>query len=224
MSTDREINNLLQRANGSIQQTGRKQKLTLYTEGLKTKMRQVEFTLACLAEFTDQFDSFVSSTGQSYTIIEKVYFYCDSFWAFLYSSLDVLGQIVNQALDLQLDERKVSIKTVTRQIENEQADTAIQQILTACIASRSFKNLDRYRNCSLHRRQIYIKEQTVRHTPGYKRSSTTIQGESLRFLCDNPLLMNPKTTQKRRIPEYMKNIQNRIYYYIEEIIEKIQPR
>jgi hypothetical protein len=55
---------------------------------------------------------------------------------------------------------------------------------------------------------------------GYSTSSgITVE----RFLCDNPLDINPRTKQKRRIPDYMEEIRNKISQHIENIIKGINP-
>jgi hypothetical protein len=85
-----------------------------------------------------------------------------------------------------------------------------------------FKNLDRYRNCSTHRRQIYIEEETkqVKGTAGYESSSTGPVITVVRTLCDNPLGLNPKTDQKRKIPDYMVKTRKKILRHIEQVLKE----
>lgn len=217
---------MVARARSVIVQRTRTRRLNLYTEGLKTKLKQSLFALSCLDTFSDKSDSTTSvTTGADFAISEQVCFYCDSFWAFLYSGLDVLGQIINQALRLGLDERGVSIKEVKRLVDVNYPQSALQGILTKCIKSNSFKNLERYRNCCLHRRHIYMEEvtQTVRGTLGYYSTSAVSQTVIIRVLCDNPLTPSTSTKQRRNAPEYMERVQANIFAYIERILREIQP-
>src|SRR5262249_10145789 len=66
--------------------------------------------------------------------------------------------------------------------------------------STRFKNLERYRNCSTHRRQIYIETTTRSATPGYKATGLVLS--IVRHLCDDPLATNARTKQKRELLLY----------------------
>ncbi len=223
MSVFEQVDLLMVRAQGNIPQRGRREKLQIYAEGLKAKVRQTEFALSTLSEYNNQTDAVTTSTsGDEFLIQDKVYFYCDTFWTFLYSSLDVLGQTVNQALKLKLKERKVSFKTIVDHLCQTQNGQDVQKRFSQCARSKAFKNLDAYRNCSVHRRQICIEEERRRTSMmgGY----STGPGISVeRFLCDNPLDMKPRTKQKRKIPDYMMEIRNKVHKQIENIIKAIEP-
>ena len=209
-----------------IPQKTRVQKIELYSEGLKAKMKQAQFALDSIKSFAQQSDQATSSTANNdFSISETIGFYCDSFWTFLYSSLDVLAQIINQALKLNLKEKEVSFKFVEKKLCQNHSNSKIQKRFTACEKSNSFKNLDAYRNCSTHRRQIYIKEETktVKHTAGYK-TTTAVSVESIeRILCDNPLELSPRTKQQRKIPDYMEDGKNKLFAHIAKILKDTSP-
>ena len=86
----------------------------------------------------------------------------------------------------------------------------LNTILNQLFRSNCFKNLDRYRNCSTHRRQIYIRVETktIEETPGYSSTGELITVK--RLLCDNPLSLNPIVRQERELISYCENILNRV--------------
>ncbi|NQT56645.1 MAG: hypothetical protein HQ551_10495 [Desulfobacteraceae bacterium] len=211
----------LQQSEDIVTQNTRKQKLKLYCEGLKAKARQVELALQELVTLENQTDAAVTSTDTDEPSIQaKVEFYCDSFWAFLYSCLDVLGQVVNQGMKLGFDEKAVSFKTIKNHLNSNHNGSPEQTAFDECARCNAFKNVDRYRNCSTHRRQIYVKEEVklVRHPDGYQTITTGDNVTVERILCENPLDVRPRTTQNRKIPDYLLTTRDRIFGLIEKIL------
>lgn len=205
----------------------RKKKILLYAEGLKAKLKQVDYALTCLEQFDNRTDATESTTEEkSPSISMQVSFYCDIFWTFLYSSLDVLSQIVNQAMALDLYEKDVSFNKVKCKLGgNAFKSTKIYRQYDKCFRSTAFKNLEKYRNCSIHRRQIYIEETStrVRRTPGY--STSTIDDSSTtvsRILCKDPLKSTPAIDPKRIIPDYMIENKKKVVKRILGIIKAIE--
>lgn len=221
-----EIDSLVTRANSVIRQKTRKEKLKLYAEGLKAKIKQADFALSTLSTFADRTDETVTSTAAEETSIsDRVHFYCDASWTFLYSSLDVLAQLINQALKLQLKERHANFGEVKKVLDSRYGGKDIQKRFSACLNSNAFKNLEAYRNCSTHRRQIYIETKVSRVgvTAGYRASTAGPLETVERMLCDNPLQLNPKTKQKRRIPTYMEEISAKMLDRIQKIVKAVNP-
>lgn len=226
MSVRDTIDSLVEKANNTIPQKTRRRKVRIYSAGLKAKIKQAEFALQKLCEYEDKTDDTITSTGQDeFSITEQVEFYCDTFWTFLYSSLDVLAQIVNQALNFKLDERKVSFRKVESKLRSTHIGRPIQKRFTDCIGSNTFKNLDKYRNCSTHRRQIYIKEaiHLEKDTAAYKSSTAGPVVTVVRTLCDDPIVLTPKIDRKRTIPQYLIGTRDKILRYIELILKETKP-
>lgn len=226
MSVFDEIDDLIDRSNTNVPQVTRRQKIELYSEGLKAKIKQVQFALDSINSFAEQSDQTISSTvPDDFLISDKIGFYCDSFWTFLYSSLDVLAQIINQTLKLNLNEKHVGFKAVENDLIQKHNTSNIQKNFTACKKSNSFKNLDAYRNCSTHRRQIYIKEEIkiVKHTAGYRTTTSGPLESVQRLMCDNPLDLAPRTSQQRKIPDYMEDTMNKLIKQIEKILKNTKP-
>lgn len=216
-------------AEGNIPQQRRKKKVRLYGEGVKSKLKQAEYSLAQLALYSNQSDDTTTTTDPDETsITDRVGFYCDAYWAFLFSSLDILAQVINQSLNLGLDEKDVSFKKIEQKLHSPRhMGTRLQQEVSTCLNSFAFRNLDRYRNCSTHRRQIFIREQSLRltttETPGYKTTSTGPVTSIRRVICENPLEVNPKIGQQRQIPQYMIENQTKILEFVSDIFNNLTP-
>jgi hypothetical protein len=220
----KQIDGLLARSKEVVSKS-RQEKIKLYSEGLKTKLSQVQYALARLESFNNRTDDMESTTDKDdASITQKVNFYCDTFWTFLYSSLDVLSQIINQALKLGLDEENVKFKSVEGKLQgNAHKSLSVAKKYSECRNSHCYSNLDKYRNCSIHRRQIFIVETITKQktTPGYSTASeiTTVT----RFLCDDPLTVKPKINQNRDIPKYMVDTKEKVIKHIDTILEETQP-
>lgn len=182
--------------------------IVLYSSGVSAKLRNSEYALFMLSALAPEVPS--STSTAQFTAHERIQFYVDSFFAFLYSTFDVIAQVVNQKLKLGLDERGVSFKSVKNVLDQLHAGTPIQQIFTSIINSPFFKNLDKYRNCSTHRRQIYIKSETVQtlETPGY--NVTQPIPKVAHILCDDPLALRPTIRQNREMLAYCSKIITRV--------------
>jgi hypothetical protein len=222
-----EIEGLITRSNSVIPQQSRKKRVILYAKGLSAKVNQAKYALSRLSSFSDMSDDSTSSTEvESFPVTEQLQFYCDAFWAFLYSSLDVMAQLINQALRLEMDESKVSFNRVKDNMASQDPASDLTRNLARCQNSRAFKNLQRYRNCSIHRRQIYVEHTEIRTivTSGYNRAGTYPGFTFRRILCDNPLVLTPTIKQERSIPEYLEDTLNSILVHICSSLRAIVPR
>lgn len=175
--------------------------ITLYAEGVKTKIRQVYFSLDQLKKLEHIEDDpglQVSSTSPNTYLIqntsEQVILYCDCFWDFLRSSLDILGQLINQIRSLNIDEKQLDIKVVSRKLDETEQNSLLDRTIKKCINSRKFKILEAYRHCSIHRRPVYVETQTttmrITGTPGYYTAGSQSPVVD-RYLCINPEDLNP---------------------------------
>ena len=225
MDAYEQIDAVITRAEQVIPQETRKQKVRLYAEGLKAKLRQTEFALFRLEKHRGETDQSRTSTARDdFLVRERVDFYCDAYWIFLYSALDVLAQVINQATRLGLTERDCSFNDVETKLKSRQLGTSLQKRCTACQKSHAFKNLRDYRNCSIHRRQIYIKEEarTIIHTAGYESDATGPAVSVERVICENPLALAPRISQGRRVPEYLVETRGKIVRAITAIVRSIE--
>ena len=221
-----EIDEFMSTAETRISQKTRRQRIKLYGEGLKSKIVQANYALSQIRKFSNRTDTTATSTSpDEIEIAAKVGFYCDAFWAFLYSSLDVLGHVINQSMKLELDEKQVSFKKVASELKAKHENANLTRCVSECCKSNAFKNIEAYRNCSTHRRQIYIEEKViiVRGTPGYGTTATRPFESVQRIICDNPLVAKPSIKQKRKVPEYLQDSSDKLLKQISKILKNIIP-
>ncbi|HUU08980.1 MAG TPA: Cthe_2314 family HEPN domain-containing protein [Phycisphaerae bacterium] len=224
MTVFERIDSTAEKANVHIAQKTRRMKVTLYAEGLKAKIRQADFALGRLLELANLTDSVQQSTDAAPdAILHEVYFYSDTFWAFSYSALDVLAQLTNQIMRFGITEREVSFKSLLNHLNG--IASPLRHKFQSCAQSHAFKNLDDYRNCSTHRRQICIVEKTTveTQTAGYVSTTAPPMATVVRLLCDNPLALTPKYRQKRQVPGYMLDTQDKIICRIQSILRDLKP-
>ena len=209
----------------NITQKRRRERFCLYLAGVEAKLKQVDFSLEILSDYADSYDDFTSSTERErLSIKEQVEFYSDTFWMLIYSSLDIVAQIINQAYSFDLDEKYVSFKRIEGKITSQCSGTSLEKEYLDLKKSNLFKNCDRYRNCSAHRRPIYIQEAIthVTHTKGYTLSGTApLQGVE-RTLCENPLDLVPKCNQDRKIPDYLIETSDKMKERLTKILNNLE--
>ena len=204
---------------GESQTTAKK--IKLYSAGVQAKLRNAEYALYKISDLSPQSNDVTSTDEGSFLITDKIHFYVDSFFAFLYSAFDVMSQVINQKMNIGTDELDVSFGKLKRILDSNYVGNPIQQLFNEISKKNFFKNLMRYRNCSTHRRQIYIKAVTsiISETPGYTSTErvTTVK----RVLCDNPLSLKPKINQDRELISYCVNIFERAHKEIRRISEAL---
>lgn len=211
---------------GSRQPKVKTRKINIYVNGLYGKFENVEHALDKIKKITQEIK--INSTYIS-EIDPEVHFYVDSFFAFLYSCLDVLAQILSQHYEdlnkLNLDERQISFRQVLNEINKNRLRLPIDNELKNIMLSRYFINLDKYRNCSTHRHQIYIKKEqkTTAETAGYTNTTSTGELPTIQWIiCDDPFKFDleskkPPIKQKRDLYDYS----NRMYENIKRKIDNI---
>lgn len=204
----------------------------LYTEGVKAKLGQCLFCLGRLRnlellESEETMQDGASGPGMAtvLTVDEEVSFYCESFWVSLRAALDILGQLINQLRVLGLNERNVDFKQVANRLGNIAGGTLLAKAVGRCIRSRGFKNLEEYRHCSMHRRQVYIEKRVLTiqtsGTPGYFSDSATSSLErkiNIRCLCGNPWELTPVVDSGTTVLASCENFMERIEDHIGTII------
>ena len=208
-----------------IDQKKRRNWFLLYVAGVESKLKQADYSLEILSKYADSFDDFSSSTEkEELSIKEQVEFYSDTFWILIFSSLDIAAQIINQAYDFKLDEKSVSFKGIEKNITSQCSGSDLEVEYLSLKKSNLFKNCDRYRNCSAHRRPVYIQEAITRvtHTKGYTVSGTAPMQGVERTLCENPLDQVPKCEQGRKIPDYLIEISEKIKERLVKMLNNLE--
>lgn len=211
----------------------------LYAEQVKAKLNNACFSLEILKELESRIetvevqDSTTSTVTQRtptaenlLTVEEKVNFYCECFWDFLRSSLDILAQLINELCSLPLDEQSVDFKQVANELRSRARDTPLERAVNNCRSDGAFKTLEEYRHCSMHRRQVYI--ETRRHTTditgtrGYD-SATSLQRQITfeSHLCNNPWDLTPVVDYQRPVAKYCERLLQTIERRIKTIINRL---
>lgn len=211
MTLESEIELMRVRASTSVPSSMRRKRIDLYTGGLAAKLEQTEFCLESLRSLGTSPTNAITESPTDTTSTQKILnedeeaeFYCDTFWSLLYSMLDILGQIINQHVDLGLDESNVSFNTIKKKLDDSDPTSQLAVMLQSLKQSYAYRHTDAYRNCSNHRRPICLRHttKTTRHTKGYTTATMPMQ-ITVREICDNPLEpLRPRFAQKREVVEY----------------------
>lgn len=225
MTTNESMDKLLGRLNRRGLNTA---KARLYAEGVKAKLQAARFALYNLGELEHVEekphvqDSTTAQTAQPLlTVEEKINFYCECFWDFLRSSLDILAQLINELRSLHMNERHVDFKQVAEELKNTIQGTSLEKAVNNCRRSRAFKNLEEYRHCSIHRRQVFIltRKTEVTGTRAYSAGISIITAE--RYLCKNPWDLQPKVDDKRPVVGYCERLLGSIEKCTKTIINQL---
>jgi len=198
--------------------------IELYSSGLKAKLRQSEFALKKIKELIEQdYSGSTSTQDNRFPHDEKIHFFVDTFFAFLNSTFDICAQIINQKYKLGKDEKDVNFKNIIQILKTESPQPPLYHIVKKTPKKIFFINLNKYRHCSLHRRQIYIETEShsTKGTKGYNVTFSTFSNFIQRVLCDDPFSINPKIKQKRIVNEYCMDIFNKAINEIKNIAYNI---
>jgi len=203
-------------------------KATLYARQIEAKFKNARYSLHKLREFKVPVAT-GSSTASSALLDtdELINFYCDCFWDFLRSSIDILAQLINERTSLGMGETDVDIKKVEahhRLTSFAQLKTSVKYLLTLQV----FKDLEKYRHCSMHRRQVYIKtieqKESILGTRGY--SATTSDTEMptyVSYLCRDPqdLTTTPDVDDSRTVDMFCQELLEKIESQMVAIIKRL---
>jgi hypothetical protein len=165
------------------------QRISIYANGLLSKESQSLFSLEEISAITRK-----TPTGAS--IPEKIHFFSDSFWVFQRAEVDILAQLVNQGCSFHIDEKDCNFSKLFDHVTSRAPSHAIAAHLATIHNSPEYRALNDYRNCSVHRRQVYLELRRVDRvydTPGYATGSFT-QFEW--YICDNPLDIVPAVSSR----------------------------
>jgi hypothetical protein len=191
--------------------TTKTNKINIYLAGVSTKLTQAEYALVMIRELSKQ-NTYTTNETASFTIEQRLEFFVDSFFAFLYSTLDITSQAVNQKIRLGIREQYVTFKAVEKKLSdipsaskppNPHLGTPVQKAYKKLRNNRKFfKPFEKYRNCATHRRQICTVETTIiqKITPCY--SSTEPMTDVERLLCDDPFAVNHTFKKTRELVAY----------------------
>jgi hypothetical protein len=205
-------------------------KVNLYSEGIKTKFYQARWSLNVLREIEHAPNVEGSTTSQeAWNMIstnDKIVFFCECFWDFLRSSIDIASQLINELRlqPLKIDEEDVSFYKVRDKMEPSMSTTLLFKALESCRCSWAFKELNSYRHCSTHRRQVCIFEVPSSPSPltrGYEYMSGSTTRVMNRYLCSNPGSLRPRMSLKRPVVAHNEKILNEIEKHLSTIVKRL---
>lgn len=197
-------------------------KADMYAEAVKTKFQQARWSLDILRVIEHipnaEGDTTSSDVLSRISIDDRIILFCECFWDFLRSSIDILAQLVNELRLLGIVENAVSFYKVFNVMGLPPLSaTPLFKALHSCERSWAFKELNSYRHCSTHRRQVCIfgdpvsSPQPLGSVYGYM--TTSIPSVN-RYLCSNPSSLHPRLSKKRplvaRNEEILREIEKRL--------------
>lgn len=217
-----KIDNIYNHIISIEQRKSKKKKIKVYSEGVKAKLKNAEYALNIIKKLDSQTDDDKDITdANAFPIEDKIQFYVDSFFAFLYSTFDVVSHVVNQKYEFCDDEKKVSFKTILKELESSNPNNLLYILLKKICHKHYFINLDKYRNCSTHRRQIYIETRMAVGTKAYEDYTSELCIPK-RVLVDDPFSLYPKTTKDKFLVEYSEDLFEKTKKDIILIFKKIK--
>ena len=210
------IDDLLVRASdpARVPDLTRQQRISLYANGLLSKESESLFSLDEISAITAKPPTPVGS--------ERIHFFSDSFWTFQRAVVDIFAQLVNQTCSFGIDEKNCNFKNLYDHIAGSAPAHMMAPHLGAIYCSPEYRQLNDYRNCSVHRRQVYLevrKVEKVYDTPGYSTGSFT---RFEWYICDNPLDVAPAITS-RLLEPYCRVVYEKVYDLVETPIKTLLP-
>ena len=205
-------------------------KVNVYLEAIKAKFHQTQWSLNVLREIEHTPNVEGSTTSpevwNKISTNDKIVFFCECFWDFLRSSIDIVAQLINELRSLKIDEDDVSFYTVRDKMIPSMSKTLLFKALVSCEHSWAFKELNSYRHCSTHRRQVCIFEQPSSPQPQpltrvyeYMSGSTAVIMN--RYLCSNPSSLRPRLSLKRPVVAHNERILKEIERRLSIIVNRL---
>ncbi len=206
----------------------------LYIEGIRGKLQLAHHCIEMLRmiehaeQSTIQVVLTLSTHQSSLGVEDQILFYCDSYWNILRSSLDILGQLINEIHGLGISERKADFNSVEYKTRMTMPNSSVQKALYNMKRSKAFKNLNEYRHCSTHRRQIFIRGDILETTksssgtPGYTYDYSGAKSVTIdRYLCNNPWEATPVVNESRPVLEFNEEILEQLVKRVRTVIKRL---
>lgn len=188
---------------------------SLYAEQVVAKFKNARYSLYKLKELEQPLVTVGSTESPDLLdsvekVNERVNFFCECFFDFLRSSIDILAQLINQ-LTSRRNETWVDIKKVAQGID----PTLYPQLKTSVdylARLGAFEKLEHYRHCSMHRRQVYIKTKAKEPDTagtrgyGYYDGSTSQQPAYNSYICVNPRDLEPVVDYSQTVTMFCESL------------------
>jgi len=217
------IKSLIERSETNLTSKRIKDRLKIYVLGLEDRLNQVDYCLSVLKTLSGSSTETTSTTASiTIDINKRAEFYCDTFWTWVYSSLDILAQIINQAENLKLDEERVSFDIILKHIKDKHLNPRALPVLESIKKSNLYAWIKGYRNCANHRRPICLwhERKTVTQTKSYETSSGPIE-RVVRYICDHKVTLKPKEKMRKDLLQRCEKANLRLTDYVEKTLNKL---
>jgi hypothetical protein len=218
-----EISGLISRGKdpAKVPEAARQERIELYGHGLISRIKEIGLTYRFIKDYASRFPQAADSMG--YTDHDKIHFYSDSFWAFGRSAFDILGQLINQTHNLGINESKCDFESVLNAMNTNHSSDPLTAPLNAIKSSADYTELNAYRNCSMHRRQVYLEGNKIERdyaTAGYSGATGPVTSYDW-ILVDDPLVVLPTTALQRKLIAYCGSTLSFIQTNVETIIKAL---
>ena len=141
-----EVDALICRADQRVSQQRRKIDIKMYAGGLCAKFDQARYCLRKIKE--------LQGSDSADIDINTVAFYCDAFWSLCWTTLDMLGQVINHTDRLGHAEDKATFHKAVDNLNS--ASSPLAPTLLSWKRTQWFKRIKGYRNCAIHRRPVFV--------------------------------------------------------------------
>lgn len=138
---------------------------------------------------------------------QKRHFYLNSFWAFSFSALDILANIINMVYHAVKGERNVSFARLADGYRSKRFRG--QETIPATILAKLeettkrfyFKRLERFRHCCLHRRAVCLRDNTTTDSTAYDYFASASDCRRTTWICDVPDQLPPRFNKNKLLEE-----------------------
>jgi len=205
--------------------------LQIYCESLAARATQITHSSESVEKTSDMFiGSTTSTTPLSIDNHGSLEYFSNSFWANCNSLYDIVANTASCVYNIENRERNVSFYKLSIEADKvkNQNSTIFSISLSNAVLNASkaltYKRLVKYRNCSLHRRTICLKQQRVTESVNAAYTGMTdgvITTSSKHFVCDDPYSINPSFSKNRELLPEIKAIQKRTFEDINKIVRQI---
>lgn len=204
--------------------TRRRTGVSMYAAGLEDRLLQMEFCLEELGKLESVAFDTSSSAASVLTSEQKAQFFCDTFWTWVYSSLDILAQIINQTENLGLKEDKVSFETVFTALSQQQPGSPLLTAVTKLSRSRVRSWMKAYRNCTNHRRPICLFQEThIETVTATYQTATGPVTRVQRHISDHSVALTPNPKTKIELLPRCEDARRMLYERLETIVTALLP-
>ena len=194
----------------------------MYALGLEARFDQMEYCISRLNGLTAISESTTATADAGLDSNRQAEFYCDTFWTWAYSSLDILAQVINQTENLRIKENKVSFDDVLAKLKSMSPVPPTLGEMKALERSYGRSWMKAYRNCANHRRPICLFHETKTEsvTKAYESATEPIS-RTIRYIVYHNVPYEPKKKDRKELIPLCKNARDSVNTKIAAVLRKL---